>query len=450
MGRQFKYDNYVGKEESQLKKRIAIVLTDHYPYNTGEEFFEQEIDILCRAFERVFICPVRTEAGAVLTRPLPSNVRSFLLPPSSIPSWKLRAILKLPRILWGKEKMVETPLRDFLHWGMDVRFASIALDVRDRFVRTFPWEEIEDADEILIYSYWFFTGAAVGGMLKRNELQRKTVRVIARAHAYDVDEKDAPRGYIPSRRYVMEAVDRVYPISDYAAAFIRRRFPDQEHKIQTSRLGVPATREDKRIKPRNLHIVTCSHLAAYKRVWLTGEAVVELASRGHRVSWTHIGERNQQALDALKEDILRQAPSAELDFKGYMKNPQVREYYVTTPLTCFVNSSDGEGVPVSIMEAQATGLPVVATNAGGTAEIVSDKVNGRVIPVTTTPQELADAIEWVHALDEVEYQALCANARETWQEKSHADKQYVSFIESLGELFGDSSFPARTQLSEGS
>ena len=36
----------------------------------------------------------------------------------------------------------------------------------------------------------------------------------------------------------------------------------------------------------------------------------------------------------------------------------------------FINLSSSEGIPVSIMEAQSFGIPVIATNVGGSGEIV--------------------------------------------------------------------------------
>ena len=47
----------------------------------------------------------------------------------------------------------------------------------------------------------------------------------------------------------------------------------------------------------------------------------------------------------------------------------------------FVQSSDYEGTPNSVLEAMAMETPIVATEAGGTAELVYDGVHGRIIPI---------------------------------------------------------------------
>ena len=46
----------------------------------------------------------------------------------------------------------------------------------------------------------------------------------------------------------------------------------------------------------------------------------------------------------------------------------------------FVNMSLSEGIPVSIMEAISFGIPIIATNVGGNAEIVNDET-GVLIPL---------------------------------------------------------------------
>jgi L-malate glycosyltransferase len=46
---------------------------------------------------------------------------------------------------------------------------------------------------------------------------------------------------------------------------------------------------------------------------------------------------------------------------------------------CFLLTSTMEGTPTAILEAMATGLPVVTSNAGGVAHIIKDGVNGYVL-----------------------------------------------------------------------
>ena len=414
-----------------------LLLTDFYPYEVGEEFLEQEIETLCEAFDEVVIVPVRLSEGARQTRSLPPNARCALLPASRLPDWRAQALLRAPQILLGRERMVETPpWRNPGRFGMDVRFAAIALSAYSRLRRLLPRLGLEGSGGLVIYSYWFFTGAALGGMLRRRELAGRPVRVVARAHAYDVDEKDAPRGYVPARRFVMRAVDRVYPISDYAAGFLRRRFPRAEPMIEVRRLGVPAAEVTRRRPTEPFQLVSCSHMAPYKRVDLIVAAVAELERRGRRVAWTHIGEFDVERLEAMRARAARQIRDTPVTFTGHMTNSEVRELYASSEFSCFLNCSDGEGVPVSVMEAQATGLPVVATAAGGTGEIVHDGANGRLIPVEVSPEQIADAVESVMDLDEREYAAMSRAAHDTWARMSDAQRQYREFTEDLVALEG--------------
>ena len=58
----------------------------------------------------------------------------------------------------------------------------------------------------------------------------------------------------------------------------------------------------------------------------------------------------------------------------------------------FVLSSSSEGFPVSILEAMAAGLPVVATDVGGVAEAVEDGETGLLVPPADS-EALARALE---------------------------------------------------------
>ncbi len=57
-------------------------------------------------------------------------------------------------------------------------------------------------------------------------------------------------------------------------------------------------------------------------------------------------------------------------------------------LDCFVLPSLGEGISNTILEAMASGLPVIATDVGGNSELVDDKVTGELVPAAD-PHALA-------------------------------------------------------------
>ena len=60
-------------------------------------------------------------------------------------------------------------------------------------------------------------------------------------------------------------------------------------------------------------------------------------------------------------------------------------------LNCFVLPSLAEGVSNTILEAMATGLPVIATGVGGNAELVEHGRTGEIVPAAD-PDAMAGAI----------------------------------------------------------
>jgi len=65
-------------------------------------------------------------------------------------------------------------------------------------------------------------------------------------------------------------------------------------------------------------------------------------------------------------------------FAGAVDNAGLPPFYAASDL--FVFHSFHEGLGIVLLEAAASGLPVVTTEAGGTVDIVRDGMNGVVVP----------------------------------------------------------------------
>ncbi|MFO1399190.1 MAG: glycosyltransferase family 4 protein [Burkholderiales bacterium] len=78
------------------------------------------------------------------------------------------------------------------------------------------------------------------------------------------------------------------------------------------------------------------------------------------------------------EDLARDAGIAErIAFAG-LQEAMPAQYHALDLVVC---TSHTEGAPYAVLEAMASGVPVVATDAGGLPEIVVNAVTGRVLPV---------------------------------------------------------------------
>ncbi|MGQ0634369.1 MAG: glycosyltransferase [Planctomycetaceae bacterium] len=89
-------------------------------------------------------------------------------------------------------------------------------------------------------------------------------------------------------------------------------------------------------------------------------------------------------LEALSEELSLQS---HVRFLGYRRD--VRD--LLSDADVFVLSSLTEGLSISILEAMAVGLPVVATNVGGNPEVVVEEETGLLVPARS-PEELASAL----------------------------------------------------------
>lgn len=109
----------------------------------------------------------------------------------------------------------------------------------------------------------------------------------------------------------------------------------------------------------------------------------------------------------------------------------------------FVNPAFKENFGLTLIEAAATGLPVVATNTGGPHDIVENCQNGLLVDVNN-PQEMTQAIKTI--LVDQEFWKTCsqngiAGVREHYTWEAHTQK----YLEQLRQLTGQT-HPTRTDF----
>ncbi len=129
-------------------------------------------------------------------------------------------------------------------------------------------------------------------------------------------------------------------------------------------------------------------LASVKGLPILFDSLSRLKSTYPNFSLTLIGDGSERLdLEKLANQL---GLNSQIKFVGYKSQAEVREYLQKTDV--FVLPSFAEGVPVSLMESMAAGVPVVATQVGGISELVEDGVTGYIVP-PGDPISLAKKIE---------------------------------------------------------
>ena len=107
------------------------------------------------------------------------------------------------------------------------------------------------------------------------------------------------------------------------------------------------------------------------------------------------------------------------------------KYYQKYPVDWFINTSSSEGLPVSIMEACSFGIPVLATDVGGTSEIVRPGETGFLLDAGFKPEDLAALLRRLFRQKKEERAALRAGCRRVWEENFCAASNFDRFAREI-------------------
>jgi colanic acid/amylovoran biosynthesis glycosyltransferase len=136
----------------------------------------------------------------------------------------------------------------------------------------------------------------------------------------------------------------------------------------------------------------------------------------------------------LLDELRSAATRVGLDgaFPGALPHEEVRALYRQAAVFCLpcvvASTGDRDGLPTSVLEAMALGVPVVTTDVNGLPDVVIDGETGLVVP-EHDPPALADALE--RLLKDPELAARFAEEGRRHVERAFSLEKSVSLLRSL-------------------
>lgn len=277
-------------------------------------------------------------------------------------------------------------------------------------------------ESFVFYSYWLYETAYTAARLRE---RFPGSRFVSRCHGFDLYEHRHPNGYLPYRSYLMASADGIFPVSEDGKACLSRFYRGKwDRKIRVMRLGTADHGGNPERTSPELTLVSCSNAVEVKRIHRIIEALRHLQMPA---KWYHFG--GGSLLEELRLQARQLPPHIRWEMPGAVSNEQLMDFYKNNHVDIFLNVSASEGVPVSIMEALSFGIPVIATDVGGTREIVTDGQNGRLLSPDFENAELLEAVTYVKAMNH-----LRPGARRSWEETCKADRNYSLFYSTLASI----------------
>jgi len=192
----------------------------------------------------------------------------------------------------------------------------------------------------------------------------------------------------------------------------------------------------KRVKPTDgkIKIVTVARLVEMKGLCYSLRAIAKLVKRYPAIRYEIIGDGEQRA--SLELMIKELHVQDHVKIVGYLPHAQVLKklYQSHIALLSSVTTDQGEqeGIPNVLMEAMATGLPVVATRHSGISELVQDGVTGFLVAEKDV-DGLADRIAYL--IEHSELWAPMGKAGSSYVKKEHnkkiANKRLITIFKQL-------------------
>jgi colanic acid/amylovoran biosynthesis glycosyltransferase len=293
------------------------------------------------------------------------------------------------------------------------------------------------------YSYW----ATPDAVAAQSVAKARGAISIVRSHRSDIYEGVAS-DYLPFRRFLASAAGQptkhVY-LCDSARLFADSRFGSSPYLVAP--LGIQSSSGLGELEKKNFlfeapyTFVSASHLSPVKRLDTVAETLNILFGQGLVSTWHHFGG-NPTEIASLLSGVNGKFRES-VNFHGFMQNEEFRRNLNLLNNAIFINLSASEGMPVTVMEAMAAGMPIVATEVGCMGELVLPEV-GLLVRAESSTKDLSTEIsKWLRSFD------LERGARYAIQHvTSHflANNNHMKFIAAVEESIGSANITIKPRI----
>ncbi|MBP5372015.1 MAG: glycosyltransferase [Bacteroidales bacterium] len=412
-----------------MKQKALILLCDNYPLSAREFFIDDEMRVIATKFDTVLIYTASADSGENLNRFVPTNAEVVSFSRQKLELGKLKSFFRIFKPMFIAELFFALRSLPVEYWlsAIKIMYVEIhrATNLKNDLISLCKAKNLNPSD-CVFYSYWHDYKALALAMLRKDD---QSIKCIARAHRWDVFADKNLIPYLPFKSFIIKNLSQTYSISDagkiYFEQYLNRKLDD---KVTVSRLGKFNNRQPNMDKPSDsVLICSCSNLIPVKRVDKIIEVISYLQTKNIR--WVHFGDGPLRAeLEAMAASKLQ---NVEFEFRGIVANDKILDFYAENHVDLFINLSASEGIPVSIMEALSAGIPVLATNVGGTAESVNSR-NGFLLPADFDCRNVSQIIDNNLNLPISEQNVYRHNAYDFWKENYDAGRNYGEFYLMLG------------------
>lgn len=426
----------------EASRPVIVLLTSRFPYGPGEQFIESELPHWGQAGVDLVVLPEKNDHPDSPVRPVPPgiDVDARLTHRWEAPGWRslgLLDALRGPEIYRDLALLRRLGLLDLRH-ALYVLRTGVQVAVVRRMLRRIVAERgrIDVA-----YAYWLSVSADAAALERRGGGVRHAVagssgvrHAVARAHNADVYEERHPLRFHPLVRQIAPDLDLLLPIASDGGSHAVQRFGFSDQQVRVNRLGVSIPKPTDRCRPTGegeLTVVSVSTMTPFKRLDLLIDALAALADMrpGTHLTWRHFGAgRLHDELARRVEEVL-EPRGVTVEWMGQVTNRELLDWYLEHRVDVLVNTSSSEGIPVSMMEAMARGVPVIGTDVGGVREILAEDW---LMDADPTPEQVAGFI--AERADAVKDPAVREEMAARIAERYDADANYRRFIATLTDL----------------